>query len=97
MKLIFIFLVVILLSVLIKNWFISHKKYRIWEYKHFLKLLRDCKKEKNSFDEKLRELCYLEPNLCNLFSKYYNREKVRQSRRSSKEMIKILKQIREKL
>jgi hypothetical protein len=52
-----------------------HKKNKIWNYRFFLKILRDTKKDK-CFDEKLYRM-FLLGDFKKDFLKYYNRKKIK--------------------
>jgi len=71
----------------------ERRKYKTWEYRFFLKILRDSKKD-GSFNESLHRICCVFPNFSNFFLIYYSRKNKREWKNYSHTLNELLNEIR---
>jgi hypothetical protein len=71
------------------------RKRKIRLYKFFLKILKDCKKDKD-LDISLRNLCYIFPNFNKYFLLYYSRKRRREVKNGFRIINKLSREINKK-
>jgi len=78
---------------IILHWIAASRKYKIWEYRFFLKILRDCKKDR-SLNESLNRICCIFPNFSKIFLTYYSRKQKKYWKNEFRILNRTLKEIR---
>jgi hypothetical protein len=79
--------------VIILHWIAARRNRKIWEYRFFLKILRDCKKDR-SLNESLNRICCLFPNFSKIFLIYHSRKQKKCWKNEFRILNRTLREIR---
>jgi hypothetical protein len=96
MNYLLILIILAMIIPLLRQVFRIYRKIKIFDYRFFLKILRDTKNDKN-LDEKLFRMFILLGNFKKNFFLYNSRKKIRESKLHQKKLMELHRKIWKKL